>query len=93
MVQILFSNPNVRSGYFNITVAEDSRKYTAFTTEHATYKFLRVLFGTLVSLSYFALMISETLKGLDFCFAYFDDIIIYSKKEQQHLHHIRHVSD
>ena len=34
----LFLTLNIRCGYYNITVAEDSRKYTAFTTEYGTYK-------------------------------------------------------
>ena len=40
---------------------------------------------------YFTLMIKETLKPLDFCFTYLDDIIIYSKPETQHLSHIGQV--
>ena len=38
-------------------------------------------------------IINETLKGPDFCFAYLDDIIFYSKTKEQHLDHIRHVFD
>ena len=37
----LFSTFNVRSGYYNITVAEDSRQYTAFTTEYGKYESLK----------------------------------------------------
>ena len=87
----LFSTLDVRSGYYNITIAEDSRQYTAFTTEYGKYEFLRIPSGIYVVPSYFALMINETLKGLDFFFTYLDDIIIYSKTEQQHLDHIRQV--
>ena len=35
----LFTTLDVRSGYYNITVAEGSGKYTASTTEYGTYKF------------------------------------------------------
>ena len=54
---------------------------TAITTEHGKYEFLGVPFGILVAPSYFILMTNETLKGLYFCFAYLDNIIIYSKTE------------
>ena len=37
----LFSTLDARSGYY-ITVAEDSRKYTMFTTEYGKYYFLLV---------------------------------------------------
>ena len=53
--------------------------------------FLRIPFGIHVAPSYFALMINETLKGIDFCFAYLTDIIIYSETEQQHIDHIGQV--
>ena len=89
----LFSALDVRSGYYNITIAEDSRQYTAFTTEYRKYEFLRVPIGIHVTPSYFTLMINETLKGLDFCFAYLDDIIIYSKTEWDHLDHTKQVFD
>ena len=39
----LFSTLDDSSNYYNITVAEDSRKYTAFTTEYGkmiSFKFL-----------------------------------------------------
>ena len=79
----LFSTLDVRSGYYNFTVAEDSRKYEVFTTEYGNYGFLTVPFGIHVAPSQFVPMISETLKGLDFSFAYLDNIIIYSKTEEQ----------
>ena len=42
---------------------------------------------------YIALMINETLKGLDFYFAYLDDIIIYSRTGKEHLDHIKQIFD
>ena len=86
----VFSTIDIRSGYYNITVAKDSWQYTAFTTEYGKYEFLGVPFSTKIAPSYFALNVNETLKGLDFCFAYLDDIIIYPKTEQ-HPDHNRHV--
>ena len=77
-----YSNLDVRSNYYKITVARDSRKYTVFTTEYGKNEFVRESFGIHVAPSYFALMIHETLQGLDFCFAYLDDFIIDSKTEE-----------
>ena len=37
----LFSTLDVRSGYYNITIAEESRQYTAFTTEYGKYESLK----------------------------------------------------
>ena len=61
----IFSTFDVRSGYYNITIVEDSRQYTTFTTEYGKYEFLGVPFGIHVAHSYFTFMINETLKGLD----------------------------
>ena len=60
-------------------VAEDSRKYTAFIFEYGKVELLQVPFSINVAPSYFALIINETLKELEFCFAYLDVIIIFSK--------------
>ena len=69
-----------------------SRKCTAYTKEDCKYKFLCVPFGTHVDPSYFVMMINEILKGLDFCYADLDDIIIYPKTEKECLEHTRHFS-
>ena len=52
-----FSILDVRSGYYNIMIAEESRQFTAFTIEYGIYEFLRVPFGIHVAPSYFTLMI------------------------------------
>ena len=36
-----FSTWDVRSAHYNITIAEDNRQYTAFTTEYGKYEFLK----------------------------------------------------
>ena len=42
----------VISGYYNITMDENSRKYTAITTEDGKYEFLYVPFGIGIAPSY-----------------------------------------
>ena len=72
------------------SLAKDSRQYMAFTTKYGKNEFLTVPFGIHVAPGQFALMINETLKALDLCLAYLDDIIIYSKTEQ-HIDHTREI--
>ena len=88
----LFFTLDVRFSYYNITVAKCSHKCTAFTTKYGRYEFLPVPFGVHKTAGYFAIMINETLKGLDICFAYLDRMI-YSKKESEHLANPRQVLD
>ena len=41
----LVSTLGVTSGYYNITIAENSRKHTAFSTEYGKYELVKVPFG------------------------------------------------
>ena len=91
-VATLFSTLDVRSGYYNIIGAKTAEN-TPFTTEYSKYEFLHIPFGIHIVPSYFAMIINGTLKGLDFCFAYLDDFIIYSKWEREHLDHLWLVYD
>ena len=41
----LFSTLDIRSGYYNITIDNNSRKYAAFTTKYGISNFFYVPFG------------------------------------------------
>ena len=81
----LLSTLDVRSHYCNITMDENSRKYTAFTTEYGKYEFIHVLFGIHGALSCFTVKINEKLRGLDFCFAYLHGTIWYKPRNMNTL--------
>ena len=54
------------------------------------YEFNMVLFGLAQAPAYFQALISKVLKGLHkFAVTYLDDIIIFSKDEEEHLEHLR----
>ena len=78
----LFSTLGVISRHSIIKGTENSITYTAFATKYGKYELLHVPFGIHVASSYFAMVISGTLKGLDFCFAYLDDMRMYSLSEK-----------
>ena len=78
---IIFSKLDVRFCYYNIRIAKDRRKYTFFTAKYGMYGFLQIPFSIHVTPRYFTLMINETLKELEICFAYLDDIITLSTLE------------
>jgi len=50
---------DLENGFFHVSVAEDSRKYTAFIMPNAHYEFLRMAFGLSTSLAYFQRYIKE----------------------------------
>ena len=69
----------------------DSRDKTTFGVESGTYEFLVMPFGLSRAPATFSLLMSKVLKGLPFATAYFDDIIIWSKTEEEYLLHLQTV--
>ena len=65
---------------------------TAFViTGIGKYQFNRVPFGLAQALAYFQTLINKVLTGLDFAMGYLDDIIIFSRSEEEHLIHLEKV--
>ena len=62
----------------------------AFVTPFGKYEFNMVPFGLAQAPAYFQALINKVLKGLHkIAVAYLDDIIIFSKNEEEHLEHLR----
>ena len=83
----VFSTIDLRSSYHHIALGKDSRAKTAFVTPFGKYKFLMVPFGLAQAPAYFQLLMNKVLEGLTFGITYLDDIIIFSKNEDDHLIH------
>ena len=85
----IFSTLDLRSGYYHIGLLEDTKPKTAFVVAGmGKYQFNRVPFGLAQAPAYFQRLINEVLIGLDFAMGYLDDIIIFSKTEEEHLRHL-----
>ena len=80
---------DLKNGYLNITVDENSKKYLCFSTKFGTYRYKKVPFGFINSFQHFQLLIKQILNGLDFCQHYIDDIAVVSDTFEEHLEHIR----
>ena len=87
----VFSTIDLRSGYHHIALGKDSRAKTAFVTPFGKYKFLMVPFGLAQAPAYFQLLMNKVLEGLSYAMTYLDDIIIFSKNEEDHLRHLEEV--
>ena len=79
------------AGYHHILLDESSILKTAFTSPFRKYERIKVPFGLTQTLAYFQELMTDVLKDFPFAIAYLDDIIIFSRTAQEHLHHIRHV--
>ena len=87
----VFSTIDLRSGYHHIALGRDSRAKTAFVTPFGKYEFLMVPFGLAQAPAYFQLLMNKVLEGLSYAMTYLDDIIIFSKNEEDHLRHLEEV--
>ena len=87
----IFSTLDLRSGYYHIALGKGSRAKTAFVTPFGKYEFKMVPFGLSQAPAFFQALISEVLNGLDFAIGYLDDIIIFSKSEEEHLGHLEQI--
>ena len=76
-------------GKYHIELNEESKAKTAFITPFGKYKFNAVPFGLAEAPAYFQQLISIVLQDCsEFVIVYLDDIIIFSKNEEEHLKHI-----
>ena len=85
----IFSALDLTSGYYHIELGKDLRTKTTFVTPFGKWEFNMVPFGLTQAPAYFQALILTVLEGLShFSIAYLNDIIIFSKNEEEHLQHL-----
>ena len=87
----VFSKLDLRSGYHQVRVEDNSIKYTAFTTRYGTFEWLVMPFGLCDAPSTFmSLLQSIFFDYLDsFVVVYLGDICIFSKSVEENIHHLQ----
>ena len=88
----IFSTIDLHSGYYHIGLTRESRAKSAFVVPMGKWQFKRTPFGLSQAPAYFQLLIDKVLMGCSsFAMGYLDDIIIFSKTEEEHLQHLEEI--
>ncbi|KAK3085455.1 hypothetical protein FSP39_003638 [Pinctada imbricata] len=87
MTPNFMSSIDLCSGFFQMGIAPESSKYTAFNTCFGTYKFLHLPMGLNTAPSSFQLLMDKVLNGLTFqsALCYLDDVVVASATMETHL--------
>jgi hypothetical protein len=89
----IFSKIDLQSRYHQMRINDEDVSKTAFRTRYGHYEFTVVLFGLTNAPTVFMFLMNGVFKDhLDkFVIVFLDDILVYSKTEEEHEKHLRMV--
>ena len=89
----IFSKLDLRNAYHLVRIREGDEWKTAFNTPSGHYEYLVMPFGLTNAPAVFQALVNDVMRDMlnKFVFIYLDDILIFSKSEEEHVQHVRRV--
>jgi hypothetical protein len=89
----IFSKIDLKSGYHQVRINDEDINKTTFRTRYVHYEFTVVSFGLTNAHVVFMFLMNGVFRDyLDkFVIVFLDDILVYSKSEEEHEQHLRMV--
>ena len=85
----IFTKLDAKSGFWQIPLVEESKKYTTFITPFGRYQFNRLPFGISSASEVFQRTISAILGDMDGIICHMDDILIHASDAETHNKQVR----
>ena len=89
----VFSKLDCYKGYYQIPMAAEDAHKTAIITPVGLYEYKMMPFGLRNSGNTYQRYIDQVTRGLPFCFAYVDDVLVASHSFEEHEHYLRLLLD